>query len=218
MNKASLQKTFRHLFSEMYRYDLLAQNIAGFSFLGISSVTGRQKLVEAIAIRVYVVWEIFIENLLIDCLHHDASQYASYKEMQLPKNLSRDVCELLLTGIGFLDIKGVGSLKGIANRVIVKECNPFNGIDSEDASMIDEFYIIRNYLAHQSRASKRSLSKEVYVKRHQITRFIEPGEFLAGYAAKQEPGQSIRLQDYLDAFFNVADAMETYFKSKKILG
>ena len=218
MNRAALQGTFRRLFSEMNVYIRLLRDISDFRFRATPAVKGRHKLVESLAIRIYVVWEIFIENLLIDCLHHDASQYASYKEMQLPKSLSRDVCELLLTGIGFLDIKGVGSLKGIANRVIVKECNPFNGIDSEDASMIDEFYIIRNYLAHQSRASKRSLSKEVYGKRHKIARFIEPGEFLAATASRHASSQPIRLRGYIDAFVNAANAMEAYFKSKKILG
>ena len=214
MRKASFKSTFRLFFLEASTYDLLIQDITNFNFQEIADAKGRQKLVEAVAFRIHVAWEVFVENLLIDCLNQDTSQYASYKAMDLPKHLRRDVCELLLTGIGFLDVKGVGDIKGVAKKVIVPQYNPFNSIDKEDASMIDEFYVIRNYLAHQSRVSRRALLNDVYKKKRKIHRFIEPGNFLIASEKKRELGQSVRLHAYLRAFFNAAETMESYLDTR----
>ena len=218
MKKASFKKTFHVFHSEADMYGALMQDIVGFSFQGQQSTKRKQKLMEAIAIRIHVAWEVFIENLLIDCLNQDTSQYASYQGMNLRKHLSRDTCELLLTGIRFLDIRGVGNLKATAKNIIVEKYNSFGAIDKEDASLIDEFYVIRNYLAHQSRMSRRRLQTEVYEKGHQISRFIDLGRFLSASSnrRKSDQGQSTRLQIYLGAFVNAADAMEAYYASNNM--
>ena len=209
MKKSSMTATFKRFFDETGLYGLLLAKIAEPDFKVIGDSREKHKLAEALAIKTLTAWEVFIENLLIDCLNRDTSQYASHRDMRIPKHLPRDVCELLLTGVRFLDIKNTGDLKRIAKNTIVPRYNPFKEIKGRDSSKIDEFYQIRNYLAHRSRSSKHIL-RGIYQNRHGIGGFTEPGKFLTGFDGTRKPEKVTRMQTYLSAFFNAAETMENY--------
>ena len=213
MNKSSFPKTFDRFSAEMALYGSLAADIRSAGFKVTGGDTGKHKLVEALAAKVYAAWEVFSENLLIDCLNRDTSQYAEHKGMHLSKHLSRDVCELMVTGFGYLDVKDVGSLKGLARKIISPQYNAFDKVAGDDAQSIDDFCKIRNYLAHGSRQAKSALGK-VYQDKHGLRKFLEPGKFLFAFDPQTTQGKETRLAVYLKAFSNAANAMEDHLSTK----
>ena len=215
MKKSSLRNTIDGFYKEMYVYGPLIAKMLSRGF-GITGNAAEQlKIVEAIAVQMLTAWEVFVENLLIDCLNRDASQYARHRNLDLGKNLPRNVCEALLTGVGYLDIRSVGNLKGIAQRTIVDKYNPFKEIDAHDASRIDEFYKIRNYLAHRSRSS-RNVLKNLYAANYGLQNFVEPGRFLMAVDIDNASAKLTRIQAYMDAFSGTAESMDGYLRSKGI--
>ena len=193
---------------EIAAYNRLASKVLEPDFGGIDSAE-RQHIVEALVVKICSEWEVFAESLLIDCLRKDTSEYASAKGMTLPQSLSRNICELLLTGLGFFDSKSMGDLKGTAKRILVPQYNPFKEIKPPQSEKIDEFFAIRNYIAHRSRASKLSLDR-IYRNVYWMQQFVEPGKFLLAPDDGQDPQSTTRLQVYFDAFFNAADIVDDY--------
>ena len=209
MKKSSFQKTFARFSTEMTLYGRLVADLRTADFKIRDGMNGKRTIVEALAVKAYAAWEVFTEDLLIGCLNRDTSQYAKHKGMTLSKHLSKDACELMITGFGYLDVKDVGNLKGMASKILTPEYNPFGEIRRADAQRIDDFCKIRNYLSHGSRQSKHTLEK-VYQDRHKVYRFVEPGQFLFAFERQAGQGTLTRLQVYLDAFSNAAAAMEGF--------
>jgi hypothetical protein len=160
---------------------------------------------EAFVLKIYVAWEVLVENLFVDCLSRDPSQYALYKTVKLPKKLTRDVCRGLVSGLGYFDFKDTRDLKGKAKRVLVEKYNPFVKISSSDAAKIDEFCTIRNYLAHYSDSSRQSLGR--MYKNKYGSPFREPGDFFFEFDKKK---RQIRFADYANAFLKAADEMAIF--------
>ena len=209
MKKSSYQKIFSEFRAEMALHNQLAAEFRQAAFKVGSGIAGKHKVIEALAVKAYADWEVFTEDLLVGCLNRDTSRYAEHKGMKLSKHLSRDLCELMVTGLGYLDVKDVGNLKGIANRVLVPAYNPFGEIDGADARSIDDFCKIRNYLSHGSRQAKIALER-VYQDRHGVNRFVEPGKFLFAIDRQEGQGKLTRLQVYLSAFSTAAEDMAGY--------
>lgn len=96
--------------------------------------------------------------------------------MNLPKTISYDECVAYLNGLGYFDLKSASNLKSIGRKILTDKKNPFQNISSESKNNIDDFYSLRNYVAHKSSKSKRTLIK-TYSKYKQ-NEFIEVGDFL----------------------------------------
>jgi len=144
-----------------------------------------------------------VEDLMIDCLNKDTSGYAKYTGFKIDKHISRDTCKAIVIGTTFLDFKSVGHLKQMSKQILVQECNPFTKITTSYGKKIDEFFIIRNYLAHYSDAARRSLLS-VYKDGYGMKRFVEPGVFLL---AKDREEEMPRMGVYINNFKNTANAM-----------
>jgi hypothetical protein len=82
-------------------------------------------------------------------------------------------------------------------------CNPFAKITSAQAKKIDEFFTIRNYLAHRSYKARRSLLK-VYQDTYGMRNFVEPGTFLL---AREKGAQIPRMGAYINNFKDTANMM-----------
>ena len=160
---------------------------------------------EAFVLKIYVAWEVLVENLLIECLSRDPSKYAEHKAIKLPKRLTKDVCRGLISGLGYFDFKDTGDLKGKAKRVLVTKFDPFAKIPSDAAKRIDEFYVIRNYLAHYSESSKQSLMR-MYKNKYNLP-FQEPGDFFFGF---DKHNKQIHFANYTNAFLKAADVMAEF--------
>lgn len=175
------------------------------------SLRAKKEIHEAYILKIHLTWEIFTEEIIIRCLKQDASQYADFKGIRLPKRLSNDVCRALLSGIGYFDIKNASNLKKNAKDILVDTFNPFKEIPSDVTNNIDEFYIIRNYIAHRSWKAKRSL-QEKYRKQYHFRRFLEPGDFLLKrISVKQE---QVYFSNYVNSFITAANIMEQFLKSR----
>jgi len=98
---------------------------------------------EAFVLKIYATWEVLVENLFVECLSRDPSEYANFKTIKLPKRLTKDVCRGLITGLGYFDFKDTGDLRGKAKKVLVGKYNPFAKIPLDEGKKIDEFCIIK---------------------------------------------------------------------------
>lgn len=172
----------------------------------VGSQREKTEIFEAFVFKICATWEMFIENLLIDCLTRDTSQYAKYTGYELPRQLTRNVCKAIVFGTGYPNYKSVSHLKGKARTILARHHNPFNTISRGPTDRIDEFYIIRNYLAHYSDAAQRSLYQK-YKKNHGMRKFQEPGDFLISSGRKTKHPRMIV---YVNAFVQAAQEMEDF--------
>lgn len=136
-----------------------------------------EETLEAFSIKVLCDWEWLVERTIINCLIKDTSALSAHLNLNLPKTITYDVGFAILNGVGYFDIKSTGNLKGLTKKVLTDDLNPFAKISKDRCDSIDDFYIIRNYIAHRSEASKRSY-KKLLLDKKQITDFIEPGKYL----------------------------------------
>ena len=165
----------------------------------------KKQIHEAFVLKIYVAQEVLVENLFVECLSRDPSKYAEYKGIRLAKRLTKDVCRSLVSGLGYFDFKDTGDLKGKAKKVLAPRYNPFKMIPSDEGKKIDEFCVIRNYLAHYSNSSKQSLMR-MYKNKYSLT-FREPGDFFFEFD-KQD--KQIRFANYTNAFMKAADEMALF--------
>jgi hypothetical protein len=163
----------------------------------------KKELLEAFVFKIVAQWEIFAEDLLVDCLNRDSSAYSQHMGLRLKKHLTRSECRAMVIGLGYLDFRSVSHLQGIAKRILTRPNNPFRAIPKNAGDKIDEFFCIRNYLAHYSVPARRSLLN-IYQKEYDLKNFREPGDFL--YASRGQGGQ-IRFGDYVDAFAEASHEM-----------
>ena len=170
----------------------------------------KREIHEAYVLKIQVTWEIFAENLLVQCLKLNTSQYAEYKDIKLSKRLSTDVCRALISGIEYFNVKGADHLKKIAKTILAPSCNPFKEIPSDISRKINEFYIFRNYIAHQSQKAKRSLSK-IYTDVYDIIgKFPSPGEVLLTKVPTMK--EQIFFADYINSFIAAAHTIKHFME------
>jgi len=169
----------------------------------VKSVDEKRNVFEAYVFRICANWEILIEDLLIDCLNKDTSQYKESTGFGIPKHLSRETCKAMILGVTYIDFRSVSDLKRMAKRILVPQFNPFKGIPRSNGEKIDEFFALRNYLAHYSDAARRRLDN-IYRNRHGLKSFREPGDFLL---AKDKVHGIPRMAVYINNFIDTADIM-----------
>ena len=201
MRKVDVQLTFDDFTGRLRWYQAFIDRVCRGRI--VRAADERMELLEAFLIRIHTLWDRFGERLLIDCLNRDTSQYAEHTDRNIRKHLSRDECAALLEGLGYLDFKSVGNMKGIARKVLLDRYNPFKTIPDEAGRRIDELYQIRNYLAHGSNQSKRALRK-AYKDGWSAKRFTEPGSFLMH---KDRATGKPRFSSYTDALVETASEM-----------
>jgi len=157
-------------------------------------------ILESLVIRLCAIWEAFVDDEMIACLNIDSSKCKEELQLRLPKHLSKDLCEAILVGHGYMDFKSVGDIRNFAGRVLPDDVNPFKKIRTNPtAKRIDELYVMRNYLSHYSSKSRRTLHK-MYQTAWHLKKFREPGNFLLAYYGK-------RLFQYIDAFLDASKQM-----------
>ena len=169
----------------------------------VKTVQEKRSIFEAFVLSVCADWECLVENLLIDCLNKDTSRYSEYTGFSIQKHITRDTCKAILVGIGYLDFKSTDQLKKLSKSVLIQTCNPFLSIPTQNCKMIDELFTIRNYLAHRSFATRRSLA-HLYESKYHLRHFIEPGTFLL---ARDKTDEIPRLGVYINNFKEAANTM-----------
>lgn len=177
---------------------------AEFLFAKVLSLRGKvysnyeaSEIIEAFTIKTICDWEWYVEKMICECLNSDTSQLAKELDLTLPKTITIDECIGYLNGLGYFDLKGASNLKSVARKILVNSKNPFQKISTEARGHIDDFYTLRNYVAHRSKKSKKALIK-IYEKYNQKG-FIEVGEFLLN--KNKNESKTIRFQDFGGSFW-----------------
>jgi len=75
--------------------------------------------------------------------------------------------------------------------------------NTDDEGRIDEFYKIRNYLAHYNDYAKRGVEK-IYKQRYGLKTFRQPGEFLLTIDKREK---ETRMAVYISNFYEASEAM-----------
>lgn len=157
---------------------------------------------EAILIKATAEWEVFLHKILAYCIALDTTKLSTSLGYSLPSKLSFNNAFAVLNGIDYLSITNEGKIKEISKRVITESLNPFV-IDTVtiQLKLIDEVYLLRNYIVHKSQTAKNKLIK-LYHK-HNIKDFIPPRDFLLIETVENEICLS-NSQRYYGAFLSVA--------------
>jgi hypothetical protein len=173
----------------------------------IRSIQEKRSIFQAFVLSICAEWEVLVENLLIDCLNRDTSRYAEYTGFKLPKHITRETCKAVIMGTGYLDFKSVSQLKDISKKILVVQCNPFIHIPTSRGRKIDEFFTIRNYLAHYSEAARRSLL-HVYRTQYNLSTFVEPGVFLLAEDKREKiPRMGVYINNFKKTSIIMAESL-----------
>ena len=164
------------------------------------------EIIESLVLKICAQWEVLIEELIIDCLNRDSSQYSEFIAAKLPKHIPRSQCMAMIQGMGYVDFKGISDVKRKAKLILTDEFNPFKNITRGDGDKIDELYKFRNFIAHISNQSERSL-KNLYFKKYKLERFQEPGRFLM---AADRKTKITRLDSYIKSLDTTVENMAGY--------
>jgi hypothetical protein len=168
----------------------------------LSAVEDKREVAEMIVLRLCAHWEYYLDELLVAAINRDHSQLSEYFGVTIPAHPSKELCQALLFGDGYKDFPSFGALKGFSKKILPEVSNPFLSISPGNWRRIDEVYAIRNYLSHYSAKARRTLFG-MYKKNHDMSRFLEPGQFLLAYEAS-------RFHKFIDAFEGAADQMKTW--------
>ncbi len=202
MRKANLKHNHKKFDAVVLRYLQFLAKIV-HSERVIKTAQEKRDLAESVLLRICAYWESFVDEHLIDCVNVDSSKLSNYFGVDLPKHPSKAVCQVLVFGDSYRDFKSIGDLKGFSKKILSDHCNPFTAIPPATAKLIDEVYVIRNYLAHYSFKARRRLH-ELYKKEYGMHNFLEPGQFLMAHYRK-------RLVRYLNAFITASEAMKASY-------
>ena len=222
MRKSSFKVEFDKFLAEMDQHTDLLIKIIKSTKITLSpneekvispklSSAEKKQIHEAFVLKICATWEILAENVFVECLSQDTSKYAAQKGITLPKKLTKNTCKGLVSGFRYFDCGDISSLRGKAGKFLADRKNPFKEISRNVTTKINEFYKIRNYIAHRSSTAEQAL-KKMYKETYEID-FRTPGDFLfdiVTFFESGERGKSIRFASYSYAFEKAADEMATF--------
>jgi len=171
----------------------------------------KKQIHEAFVLKICAAWEILAENIFVECLSRNTSKYAASKGFILPRKLTKNTCKGLISGLSYFVFRNMQDLQGKANKFLEDHCNPFKKVPNDVSRKIDEFYQIRNYIAHRSDTAKQSL-RRMYKYLYKM-KFRPPGNFLfdtVKFVESSERGKELRFANYSKAFEKAADEMAIF--------
>ncbi len=163
----------------------------------------KEELVEALILRCAVRWELLLTRDIIASLNKDSSYYAKELGLKLRKHLTKDECEAIFLGHRYEEFRSVRSVINFGKKYLNPKFNPFKGITPNQEKIIDEFFIIRNLLAHYSSSAFRKYNSMVK-RNYKLKRVPEPCRFLM--SANTVSGE-YRWSKYLRTFLIASHSM-----------
>lgn len=106
-------------------------------------------------IRLYREFEQLILQALIGAVNNDTTTIQARSGIQFPRHLSDEVCEYLIVGDGYFDLRGrsglISTLKSFVpdGHYLVDVCK-----DARFKDHLERLFAFRNYAAHASKKSK----------------------------------------------------------------
>lgn len=201
MRKASIEQNHKDFEKNLDVLDKVAAQIVAHQME--ADVAESDVLAEGLVLILAGYWEEVVDEDFVDALNRDTTAYAERVRIELPKNLSRDICFGFLVGDGYLDFRDTGDIVGKARKVLVPANNPFDHLTKTVRKSIDQFYILRNYLAHRSQQSYRAY-RGLLEKDFKYKRVVRPGVFLR---AEGDSLRKPRLEFFLQRFREASQAI-----------
>ncbi len=201
MRKASIQQNHQDFEKKLDVLDKVAAQIVTRQ-MG-TDLSESDVLADGLALTLAGYWEEVVDEDFVDALNRDTTAYAAHVGIELPKNLSRDICFGLLVGDGYLDFRDTGEIVGRAKKLLVPANNPFDHLTKTVRKSIDQFYFLRNFLAHRSQRAYRAYHAMLETD-FRYKRVVRPGVFLR--AEGNSLGKS-RLQFFLHRFRKASEAI-----------
>ena len=199
--KSDLVKVFDNFFDQINWYTKLLEKSCK-----PLNIAEKCEVYESFVLKICATWETFINDLFALCLKQDTSEYSKFLGVKLPRRPSVELCAVLISGCRHNEFN---ALVDKARKILTEVCNPFSKEALKGRKKIDDFFSIRNYVAHRSRAAKRRLRK-VYQDRYHLERFQEPGRFLLLPA--REGMEEIRFGEFIQVFISTANVMAQHLK------
>jgi len=203
MRKSDLIKKHDYYDATVERYRSFTSKVINAQRV-LSGVEEKRDLVESVVLRLCANWEYFVDEYLVASVNKDHSKLSDFLGVSIPPHPSAQLCQALIFGDSYRDFPSFGSLKGFSKKLLKNDSNPFLVVKQRNWKKIDEVYAIRNYLSHYSSKARRTLFN-MYKKNYDMSRFLEPGQFLLAYEAK-------RLWVYFDAFENASTDMKLWLE------
>lgn len=117
-------------------------------------------------IRLYKEFEGLMLDALVGAVNNDTSTLADTTDVVFPKHLTDEVCEFLITGMGYFDFKGrSGLIKTLKSFVPQTHYLVIAVKKATHKSTLEQLTTLRNFAAHESTASKRAALEAIGAKR-----------------------------------------------------
>lgn len=115
---------------------------------------------EAAIIKTVVAFEKVILDLLVVAINNDTSILSAKMQINLPKHLTHDVCEYLITGTRYFDWTGgrSGLIRTVKTYVPNSHWLVTTVSDIKFTGTFERLLVLRNHAAHESKQSKRAVN------------------------------------------------------------
>ncbi len=176
MRKSSFDKNHAEFESWIRTYGDLLERIIEAKRI-VHNKDEKMEIVEAFVLRCAARWEVLVEQDTLTSLNRDSSKYAATLGLRLKKHPSLAECKAMLYGHRYFEFGNTDGIRGFAKSYLVPKFNPFGAITRQDRKRIDDFLLMRNFLAHHSDFSKRRYY-DLMSKTYGYQRIPKPGAFL----------------------------------------
>lgn len=113
-------------------------------------------------IALYREFENLMKNALVGAINNDSSTTSATLGITLPRHLSFDVCEFLVTGSGYFDFRGRDGLIKLLKQYVPETHYLVTTVQKPVyKDPIDRLVALRNYAAHSSLQSKKAALRAV---------------------------------------------------------
>ena len=113
-------------------------------------------------IALYREFEALMKDALVGAVNNDSSTTSTTLGITLPKHLSFDVCEYLVAGGGYFDLRGRAGLIKLIKRYVPDTHYLVRTVEKPRYRQpIDRLVALRNFAAHSSRQAKAAALKAV---------------------------------------------------------
>lgn len=113
-------------------------------------------------IALYREFENLMKNALVGAINNDSSTTSATLGITLPRHLSFDVCEFLVTGSGYFDFRGRDGLIKLLKKYVPETHYLVTTVQKPVyKDPIDRLVALRNYAAHSSLQSKKAALRAV---------------------------------------------------------
>lgn len=130
-------------------------------------------------IRLHTAFERLVTEALVGAVNNDTRTISERIGVSFPKHLTDEVCDYMITGGGFLDIRGRAGLIQILKEFVPDTHYLVSVASRPDPNhSLDRLTALRNFAAHRSKVAKRAARKAVGVRLSSAGAWLRrPGRF-----------------------------------------